>query len=59
MKYDYLPDKRLYGEIMGPQETLVLQSDINDFATWCDDWGLKISPQKCSTYTIYLKRSQV
>lgn len=47
----FADDLKIYPEIRSHADSLTLQSDINTIVQWCNENGLSININKCSTMT--------
>ena len=45
--YVYADDSKLFRDISGENDSLVLQSDLNSLSDWFKKWLLKLNINKC------------
>ena len=55
----YADDVKIYRQISSPVDCKLLQDDLTNLCKWSADWRLALNPQKCSSFTITLKRAPV
>lgn len=55
----FADDVKLYHKISSPEDTKLLQADLDGLCQWSADWKLQLNPVKCKSLTITLKRKPV
>lgn len=51
--YLYADDCVLYMEIRKDDDKNILQTDLNNIASWCDNWLMDLNPNKYKFMTVY------
>ena len=55
--YLFADDTKVFRHIKSQEDTIQLQSDINNLLQWSEKWLLKFHPDKCVSMTVSSKRS--
>ena len=55
--YLFADDTKVFRHIKSQEDTIQLQSDINNLLQWSEKWLLKFHPDKCVSMTVSNKRS--
>ena len=55
----FADDVKLYHKITCPNDSKMLQTDLNCLASWSKDWKLNLNPSKCHSFRMTLKRTPI
>ena len=53
----FADDTKVFREIRTPEDSQILQNDIDNFVAWSDKWLLKCHPDKCVTMDMGTKNT--